>query len=305
MKVGAIIITYNRKELLKGCIESILSGTVVPDIIVVDNASTDGTEDLVKNYPVKYLRLDKNLGPAGGAEAGQKFAYSEGYDFVWMLDDDVIVSKDALLNLLTYYEILQKQFDKIILSSVTYGDLEFTKPFYNLLRYNPVTGITKKIEDSEFSKDYFEYDIAPMNGLFLPRKVFDIVQFFNGKLFGWYDDTEFVLRCKRAGFKGFAITKSKIYHPIESRKQVKILGKTFTLLSGRPMRMYLGTRNNIIVQKKFLKPLNFYFLFLPTFIFKRFISIVFFYDDKGTFLKNFFRGIIDGLRNNLDNFPLQ
>lgn len=300
MKVGAIIITYNRKELLKECIESILSGTVVPDIIVVDNASTDGTSDLVKNYPVNYLRLDRNLGPAGGAEAGQRYAYRHGYDFVWMLDDDVVVSKDALEVLLKFYEKLQTQFNNVFLSSVTYGDRSFTKPFFNLLLYNNKTGLTRKISDEEFLKEYFEYDIAPMNGLFLPKGIFDAVGFFNGGLWGWYDDTEFVLRCKNKGYRGFAVTKSKIFHPIESRKQVKLLGKTFTLLSGRPFRMYLGTRNNIIVQKKFLKPLNFYLFFLPLFILKRFISIVFFYDNKVEFLKNFFRGIIDGLKEKLE-----
>ncbi|BAL80558.1 glycosyltransferase [Caldisericum exile] len=300
MRVAAIVITYNRHELLKECLDSILSGTVVPDVIVVDNASTDNTPDLVKNYPVKYVRLENNLGPAGGAEAGQRYAYENKYDFVWMLDDDVVVSKDALYELLHYYDLLVRQFNKIFLSSVTYGDKEFKKPFYNLLRYDFRTGLTKKIRDEEFHRDYFEYDIAPMNGLFIPREVFDIVGFFNGKLWGWYDDTEFVLRSKKVGFRGFAITKSKIYHPIEYRKQVKILGKTFTILSGRPYRMYLGTRNNITVQKKFLKPWNFYFIFLPAFIFKRFISIVFFYDNKKEFLKNFFRGIIDGLKEKLE-----
>lgn len=300
MKIAAIVITYNRKELLKECVESVLSGTVVPDVIVVDNASTDNTEELVKNYPVKYLRLEKNLGPAGGAEAGQRYAYSEGYDFVWMLDDDVIVSKDALENLLLYYEKLNSEFPKIYLTSVAFSTKDFTKPLYNLLRYNEKTGLTKKIDDAVFLNDFFEYDIGPMHGLFLPRIVFDEVGFFKGALWGWYDDTEFVLRCKRAGFKGFAITKSRIFHPIEYRKQVRILGRTFTILSGRPFRMYLGTRNNIIVQKTFLKPINFYLLFLPVFIFKRFVSIVFFYDNKAEFLKNFFRGIIDGLKNSLE-----
>ncbi|MFU2158156.1 MULTISPECIES: glycosyltransferase [Caldisericum] len=300
MKVASIVITYNRKELLKECIESILDGKIVPEIIVVDNASTDGTQDLVQRYPVKYLRLDKNLGPAGGAETGQRYAYKNGYDFVWMLDDDVIVSKDALSMLIEFYDKLHIEFQKLILSSVTYGDREFSKPFYNLLRYNNTTGITQKISDREFLKDYFEYDIAPMNGLFLPRFVFESVGFFDGRLWGWYDDTEFVLRARNAGFRGFAISKSKIYHPIEFRKQVKMFGKTFTLLSSRPYRMYLGTRNNIVVQKKFLKPVNFYLLFLPLFIFKRFLSIIFFYDDKKEFLKHFFRGIIDGLKERLE-----
>jgi len=301
MKVLAIIITYNRSNLLKECIESIKSGSIIPDILVVDNASTDETESVVKSYKdVFYLKLDKNFGPAGGAEAGQKFALQHDYDAVWMLDDDVWVSKDALKEIIDAYEKLKKEFSKLLLSSVTFGDRDFTKPFYNFLKYDFNSGLTKKIPDKEFLKEYFEYDIAPMNGLFIPIAALKEVGTFNGKLWGWYDDTEFVLRCKKVGYRGFAVTKSKIFHPLEARKQVKIFNKTFTLLSGRPFRMYLGTRNNIYVQKNMLKKTNFYFRFLPVFITKRFISIVFFYDNKGIFLKNFFFGIIDGLRGNLE-----
>jgi len=165
-----------------------------------------------------------------------------------MLDDDVIVSEDALKVLFDYYEKLKASFHEILLSSVAYIDLDFKKPLYSFLKYNSKTGLTEKVKDECFLEEYFEYDIAPMHGLFIPKEVLKTVGFFNGKLWGWYDDTEFVLRCKRKGFKGFAITESRIYHPVEFRKQVKILGRTFNLLSGRPFRMYLGTRNNIYVQ---------------------------------------------------------
>lgn len=302
MKVLAIVITYNRVDLLKKCLESLKSSSFVPDILVVDNASKDSTEDFIKNNhkDIFYLKLEQNLGPAGGAQIGQNFALQKDYEAVWMLDDDVIVSKDALLTLLKYYEELRLKNEKIFLSSVAYTDLEFSKPMYNFLKYNPNTGLTSKIKDALFKEEYFEYDIAPMNGLFIPKEVLQDVGTFNGKLWGWYDDTEFVLRCRSKGYRGFAITKSKIYHPVEFRKHVKIFGRTFNILSGRPFRMYLGTRNNVYVQKKFLKPLNFYFVFLPVFFFKRLVSILLFYDNKGVFLKNFLKGVVDGIKGNLE-----
>ena len=300
MKIAGVVVTYNRKEELKKLIESVLNSTKPIDLIVVDNASNYDIESELKPYPtMQLLKMNANLGPAGGAEAGQKFAYEKGYDFVWMLDDDALVAPNALEELLKYYPLLKEKYGKVFLASIYVGALDFTKPFYNILRYNPKTGLTIKIDEKEFEKPYFEFDIAPMNGLFLPRELLSTCGFFDGRLWGWYDDTEFVLRARKAGFKGIAVPSSRIYHPIEYRKQVKILGRTFTLLSGRPFRMYLGTRNNIIVQKKFLKPLNFYFIFLPVFTIKRFISIVFFYENKSVFLKNFFRGIIDGLKGNL------
>lgn len=303
MKIATIIITYNRKDVLVQCIESILKSEVKSNgIIVVDNASTDGTRKKIEEEfkEVTLIRLNENKGPAGGAEAGQRFAIKNGFDAIWMLDDDNIVERGALKVLLDIYHTLKEKFNKIFLSSVAYGDLKFSEPLYNLLKYNFKTGLTRKIEEKKFKEEFFEYNIAPMHGLFLPREVFASVGFFNGKLWGWYDDTEFVLRAQKNGFRGFAVPSSKIYHPVGFRKRVKIFGKNFTILSGRPVRMYLGTRNNIITQKQILPKLNFYLIFLPLFILKRGLSILLFYDEKDKFLKNFILGIIDGIKGNLE-----
>lgn len=299
MKVASIIISYNRKELLEKCIESILKGSIVPEIIVVDNASSDGTQEFIRvKFPsVKLIELNENLGPAGGAEEGQKYAFKEDYDAVWMLDDDVKIDKYSLEKLIKRFDILSSLFgDKIFCTSVAYGDENFKKPLFNLLRYNSITGITKRIDEKEYSKEFFPYDVGPMHGLFISKKVMQEVGFFNGKFFGWYDDTEYVLRAKKRGFQGYAITDSKIFHPTEYRKRVKIFGKNITFIAGRPIRMYFGTRNNIIAQRSFLPWFNFYFIFLPLFISRRFLSIIFFYENKGIFIKNFFKGIIDGIK---------
>jgi len=299
MKVAALIITHNRKKLLYDCVKSIKNGSIIPDIIIVDNASNDGTEEYVKeNFPESYfIRSETNLGPAGGAELGQRFALNKLYDAVWMLDDDVKVSNNSLENLIEAYTKLKlTSSGKVFLTSVAYGDEELLKPLYNLLRYNCITGLTVRIEENEYRKEMFLYDVGPMHGLFLPRKVLEETGFFNGKFFGWYDDTEFLLRAKKKGFQGFAIVNSKIFHPTIFRKRVKILGKNFTFISGRPIRMYLGTRNNIIAQRNLLPWFNFYFIFFPLFLVRRLISIVLFYDEKIVFAKNFIKGIIDAFK---------
>ncbi|MGB9694833.1 MAG: glycosyltransferase [Caldisericaceae bacterium] len=294
MKIAAIIITYNRKELLVNSIQSVLKGSIVPDIIVVDNASTDGTNLVLRDLPVQYLLQAKNLGPAGGAEAGQRYAHEKGYDFVWMLDDDAEVHPEALANLIRVYDELHKS--NIILTSVTYGDRDFLRPIFNILLYNNRTGLTKRMPEENYSKDYFKCNISPMLGMFIPTEVFNIAGFFKGEYFGWYDDTEFILRAQKNGHECFAVSQSKIYHPTEYRKRVKILGRNFTFLSGRPERMYFGTRNNIMAQREFLSQLNFWIIFLPLFTIKRFISIVGFYENKQVFLKQFFKGVIDGVK---------
>jgi GT2 family glycosyltransferase len=296
MKIAAIIITYNRKDILSKSIQSVLKGSIIPDVIIVDNASSDGTEGTIKSLSTKlqYLKMEKNLGPAGGAEAGQRYAYQQGYDFVWMLDDDAEVHPEALANLIKTYEKFSNK--NLLLTSVTYGDKDFLKPIFNILLYNSSTGLTKRMPEENYSKEYFKCNVSPMLGLFIPKQVFKTIGFFRGEFFGWYDDTEFVLRAQKNGFECFAVPQSKIYHSVEYRKQVKVLGRNFTFLSGRPERMYFGTRNNITSQKEFLKPINFWLVFLPLFTAKRFISIIAFYENKQVFLKQFLKGVRDGLR---------
>ena len=102
-KICAVVVTFNRKELLINCLNAINEQTYKPHtVIIVDNASTDGTKDLVKqngycnimlngiNY--QYLLLPNNQGGAGGFYNGIKTAYEseENFDAVWVMDDDGI-----------------------------------------------------------------------------------------------------------------------------------------------------------------------------------------------------------------------
>ncbi|MFX5615039.1 glycosyltransferase, partial [Acinetobacter baumannii] len=73
------------------CLQSVLSQTRAPDhVLVVDNASTDGTGEMLKEeFPeVEVLRLPENQGGAGGFHEGIKRAYEAGYDWIWLMDDD-------------------------------------------------------------------------------------------------------------------------------------------------------------------------------------------------------------------------
>jgi rhamnopyranosyl-N-acetylglucosaminyl-diphospho-decaprenol beta-1,3/1,4-galactofuranosyltransferase len=98
--IAAVIVTSNRKLVLAECIRSILDGERVPgQIIVVDNASSDGTPGFVKeNFPgvASVLRLPRNKGGAGGFKAGIEEALRLGYDLLWLMEDDHMVERDTL-----------------------------------------------------------------------------------------------------------------------------------------------------------------------------------------------------------------
>lgn len=104
MSVTAVVVTWNRRELLRECLTAVLDQTRPPDrVIVVDNASTDDTLGVLAREfgDVEVLALPENTGGAGGFEAGLRAACSEpGVDWLWMLDDDTIPKPGALAALL-------------------------------------------------------------------------------------------------------------------------------------------------------------------------------------------------------------
>ena len=103
-KYVEVIVTYNRKKLLKENIEALLNQTFKDhDILIVDNNSNDGTKEMVaeiQDNRIKYYNTGKNLGGAGGFAFGLRKAIELGYLYAWIMDDDSIPTPTALENLL-------------------------------------------------------------------------------------------------------------------------------------------------------------------------------------------------------------
>lgn len=105
MNTVAVIVTYNRKDKLTKVLDHVLAQTRRPDrVLVVDNASTDGTDRVLDEFSaddrIRVLRLPENTGGAGGFAVGMAKAYELGADFVWIMDDDCYPNEDALEELL-------------------------------------------------------------------------------------------------------------------------------------------------------------------------------------------------------------
>lgn len=108
-RIAAIVVTYRRKALLKQCIYAILEQTVTCDVLVVDNHSEDGTREItvgMNNGRVFYQDTGVNLGGAGGFNYGMHWAVENGYEFLWLMDDDTIPDPNSLEELLKADEIL-------------------------------------------------------------------------------------------------------------------------------------------------------------------------------------------------------
>lgn len=110
----AVVVTFNRRDLLRRCLHAVSTQTHTPDrIIVVDNASTDGTGDMLSeegwltSNAFQYMPLKLNTGGAGGFSRGVDEAYRQGAKWIWLMDDDCIPEAECLAQLISAAEELR------------------------------------------------------------------------------------------------------------------------------------------------------------------------------------------------------
>ncbi len=106
-RVAAAVVTYNRKELLAECLQALLGQShPVEQVVLVDNASSDGTPELLRERGllddprVRYERLESNWGSSGGFARAVELARAADVEWVWVMDDDAEPPPDALERLL-------------------------------------------------------------------------------------------------------------------------------------------------------------------------------------------------------------
>jgi rhamnopyranosyl-N-acetylglucosaminyl-diphospho-decaprenol beta-1,3/1,4-galactofuranosyltransferase len=114
-RVCAAVVTYNRKDLLRGCLKSLLEQTRVLDqIVVIDNHSSDGTLEMLRSefangvpgkVPFTIVPLEENRGGAGGFATGLDWAHRNGFDWIWVMDDDIEILPGALAMMLAHQDV--------------------------------------------------------------------------------------------------------------------------------------------------------------------------------------------------------
>src|SRR3954451_13412568 len=109
-RIAVVVVTYNRKPMLLDCVDKVLAQTAAfAELLIVDNASTDGTEaalePMLSRPGLRYIRLAENTGGAGGFHAGMQAALAAGADWIWCMDDDVAPAPDCLERLLSFRAI--------------------------------------------------------------------------------------------------------------------------------------------------------------------------------------------------------
>ena len=103
MNIIAVVVTYNRMELLKRNIRCLQQNKPISSIVIVNNGSTDGTTEWLAAQEGLTVINQTNVGGAGGFYTGIQYAYQAGADWIWCMDDDVFPRADCLEQLFAVY----------------------------------------------------------------------------------------------------------------------------------------------------------------------------------------------------------
>jgi len=233
-KICAVVVTCNRKELLGECLTALLNQTrPLDEVIVIDNASTDGTDRCLREkFPnITHIRLPENIGGAGGWHEGMKLAYDKGYDWIWLMDDDAMPLNDALQKLLTAMEQLPADKIGALLSNVVWSREEV---------------------DHTISKGNFEVDVGVFPGWLAPRKAIERVGLCRKDFFIYWEDIEYSGRLRNNGFSLYRVSSSYVIHKdwlAQPQKSINILLRRVSSPIYPNWKSYYLYRNQILMYK--------------------------------------------------------
>lgn len=270
MKIIALIVTHNRLSLLKEAVAALQQQTIIPQILVVNNGSTDGTAEWLTTQALTVI-LQANLGASGGFYTGIRAAYEQGADWIWVMDDDTIPNKDALQQMMhTATEVKQAPQAPplgFLVSKAIWTD--GTPHWMNLPEIRHVIN----------GKPFCTYDqhgmllvhSASFVSVLLSREAIQRCGYPIREFFIWADDTEFTTRITRKGFLGGYVPASVVLHKTATNYSADL----FTARPAESVKHFYGIRNKLYCRRIWKGEFSFWsnvlknFLVIPFRIFKK------------------------------------
>jgi GT2 family glycosyltransferase len=283
-----VILNWNGKDVIKNCLNSV-ENIDYPNFqtVVVDNGSNDGSQNLIKlEFPrVLLIENEKNMGVAEGNNIGIKFALKMGAEYIFILVNDIIVDSN-ILNILLFEHKYNNIVGIVAPIVLDMGNREYIQENGNLINWKKGRAYLLdrgNIKDVHPIKREVDYVGLP----FINANIIDTIGYYDPKYFVYWEDADFCIRVKRAGYKIISVPDAKIWHKL-SYTTKKVTG----------FYEYHITRNMFWFMKKFANKLD-YTIFLIYFFGFRvlFMSALFliYYRDIQS-LKYYYKGIIDGIR---------
>ncbi len=322
-RVCAVVVTYNRRELLIECLDALKGQTRPLDgVYIIDNHSQDGTGQLlfeqgylkvappdtveeawemdseIGSLRISYLRMPYNVGGTGGYYEGLKRACQSGYGWMWLLDDDALPGQDAL-------EELSKYFDQdvaALASVVLTPDQEVLVEARGQMEFNHIFPLLQKPLNREECQDNpVVVDFASFVGILLAERTINQVGLPKREFFMYHDDVEYCIRLKQAG-QILLVNSSPVYHPPLQGQRVRegVHGRSLEKIPTEEFwKEYYGTRNLVWIGKTYGSP-RFYLEVITNYL-KTMALLLIFYEDRYEKARIITSAYWDGLTGNFHN----
>jgi len=252
--VAVVVVTYNRADLLERMLVGLGALERLPDaVIVVDNASSDHTQAVLAaatNPGLQVVCSEDNLGGAGGFHLGVRTAYRAGFDRIWLMDDDVVPAPGCLTVLMALDEdclmaVREDTTGRLVEKAATHFDLR------NPLSIRPKTSM---VETDFGSRDRMpelvEVENVPFEGFMVRRTVVDAIGLPDPSYFIFYDDVDFAVRARRAGFRIWAVRDAVLVRQLSFDQQHDLSGWKGYYMYRNLFVVHLRYGENALVRRK-------------------------------------------------------
>lgn len=259
-KVLVSLVNFNGSKDTFSCLDSLDKvelGEFELSVVVVDNASRENfqIEKKYNNFELKIIRSDKNLGFAGGQNLAIKFALENNKDYVVVLNNDVLIDRDFIVELLKTFD--EKKDCGIVSPKIYFAKgYEFHKDKYKeeekgkviwyaggKIDWQNVIATHRGVD--EVDKEQYEQlektDFASGCCEMIKAEVFEKIGLFDEKYFLYYEDNDLSQRAKKQGFSVYYQPKAYLWH----------LNAGSTGGSGSSLHDYYITRNRLLFGLKF------------------------------------------------------
>ncbi len=245
-RIVAVVVTFNRHAMLQRQLERLAEVPELDEVLVVDNASTDGTGAWLRSQPVETTTLAENTGGAGGFSHGLEWAVERGADLAWLMDDDGLPEPDCLARL------------------VEHEDLDFWGPAV-LAAQDPkrlcfpirLPGGTKVVHDmasveAAAVEGLIHGVVIPFNGVLVTKELVKEIGYPRAEFFIWGDDVEYLWRAERAGARIATVVDAHVLHPATDDLGTPMMcGRTTYNHSPSDLKHYCMARNNTVNLRRY------------------------------------------------------
>lgn len=298
--LAAVIVTYNRKELLCQNIEMLLKQTKKIDtIFIVDNCSTDGTYEMLKRKnwcqgnQFRYIKTEENIGGAGGFYTGTKAAFEAGADWIVLMDDDGRAADEntfqVLFDAAEKFYMENKGNKKLFINTLVQKD--------ELLSFK--IGDIYTVDDALKASvnGLIEGEANPFNGTMVSRELVEAIGYPNKEFFIKGDEVNYKQRAFDAGAYVVTVIDSRYVHPRPETYEKNVLGRKVPFFVEAPWKEYYAARNFTYMykQKRQYKGIAFELIFV------KMLAIFSMRCKKSETIKMLVKGVVDGWRGKMGN----